>query len=191
MSTYILPNIKLPMPIYYAVLRLYVDNTNPELVELYRKHVDEHNKSILANAYYNSGFDLFVPETMTITKQVVATMVNHHVKCEMYGSNGYPTGYMLYPRSSISKTPLIMANHVGIIDSGYRGFIQGAFKWFPPQFKEDCYKYELPKHTRLLQLCHPTLCPIYVEMVEDESMLTSTERGEGGFGSTGITGLQK
>ena len=37
-----------------------------------------------------------------------------------------PTSYMLVPRSSISKTPLRMANSIGIIDAGYRGEIMAA-----------------------------------------------------------------
>jgi dUTPase len=44
--------------------------------------------------------------------------------------------------------------------------------------------YVVEKDVRLLQICHPSLCPIYVELV-DESELSTTERGEGGFGSTG------
>ena len=42
-------------------------------------------------------------------------------------NNWEPTGYYSYPRSSISKTPLLLANNVGIIDSGYRGNIKVAF----------------------------------------------------------------
>ena len=41
-------------------------------------------------------------------------------------NNDKNIGYYLYPRSSISKTPLILANSVGIIDSGYRGNIKAA-----------------------------------------------------------------
>ena len=50
--------------------------------------------------------------------------------------------------------------------------------------------YTVEKHTRLFQICHPTLCPIFVVLVP-ESELNSSERGEGGFGSTGVTGVTK
>jgi dUTPase len=45
--------------------------------------------------------------------------------------------------------------------------------------------YVVDKHTRLLQICHPTLCRIFVKLV-DESELSTTVRGVGGFGSTGL-----
>jgi dUTPase len=37
----------------------------------------------------------------------------------------------------------------------------------------------------LLQICHPSLCPIFIVFVE-EDQLTTSERGAGGFGSTGV-----
>ena len=84
----------------------------------------------------------------------------------------------MFPRSSISKTPLMLANHTGIIDAGYRGSLIGAFRNVSGE------DFQVEKHTRLLQVCHPSLCPIIVELV-DESELSTTARGEGGFGSTG------
>ena len=41
------------------------------------------------------------------------------------------------------------------------------------------------KHNRLLQICGPGLCPIHVELVNSVEELGTTERGSGGFGSTG------
>ena len=90
----------------------------------------------------------------------------------------YPAGYYSYPRSSISKTPLMLANSVGIIDSGYRGEIIGAFRNLSSS------NYTIEKHSRLLQICAPDLRPIHVELV-DEPFFNTTERGSGGFGSTG------
>ena len=89
-----------------------------------------------------------------------------------------PCSYYLYPRSSISKTPLMLANHVGVIDSGYRGNIIGSFRNLVE-------KYTVQKYTRLLQICAPDLRPLYVEIVSIED-LDITSRNEGGFGSTGI-----
>jgi dUTP pyrophosphatase len=74
----------------------------------------------------------------------------------------------------------MLANHTGIIDAGYRGSLIGAFRNLGQR------DYEVESDTRLLQLCHPTLCPIYVEIVQSLHDLGSeTERGSGGFGSTG------
>jgi dUTP pyrophosphatase len=72
----------------------------------------------------------------------------------------------------------MLANQTGIIDSGYRGWIMGAFRYLG----DSCEKVE--KDTRLLQICAPKLEPFLVALVE-ESQLSDSTRGEGGFGSTG------
>ena len=85
-------------------------------------------------------------------------------------------GYYLYPRSSISKTPLRMSNSVGIIDWGYRGDIMAAIDNLSDE------DYHIEKKTRLFQICSPTLQRIKeIEIVND---LDNTDRGDGGFGST-------
>lgn len=86
-------------------------------------------------------------------------------------------GYYLYPRSSISKTPLLMANSVGIIDYGYRGEIMGAVK------NMSNHPYTVRTGDRLFQLCMADLKPYRVNIVEN---INSTVRGEGGFGSTNV-----
>ena len=84
--------------------------------------------------------------------------------------------YYLYPRSSISKTPLRMSNSVGIIDAGYRGEIIAKVD----NLSNDDYKIE--KGTRLFQICDASLEPIELRIVDK---LSETTRGVGGFGSTG------
>jgi dUTP pyrophosphatase len=161
----------------FAVLKIAVNPNKPELVELYKSHIEKHNASIITDPFPNSGFDLFVPETTEVTTDV--KMISMDVKCEMLDKEGYSAAYYMYPRSSLSKTPLMLANHVGIIDSGYRGFLIGAFRGL-----NLAKPYAVEKNTRLLQICHPSLCPLHVIMV-DESELSDTSRGAGGFGSTG------
>ena len=87
-----------------------------------------------------------------------------------------PKGFvgLVFPRSSIRKTGLQLSNSVGVIDSGYRGEIQATFK------KTGLHKYEIgDRGAQIIIIPHPT---IEFEEVEE---LTNTERGEGGFGSTG------
>ena len=45
-----------------------------------------------------------------------AQILDMGIKCEMIDSEGKSIAYLYYPRSSISKTPLMLANNVGIID---------------------------------------------------------------------------
>ena len=155
-----------------ANLRLYIEN--PVLKEWYKPHVAAHNALMMNDPFPNAGFDIFIPSDTAFHVPFETIMVNMGIKCEMtYGPA--PSAFLVLPRSSISKTPLMLANHTGIIDCGYRGNIYGAFRSFLP--------YTVEPQTRLLQICHPSLTPIMVEIVDE---LTTTVRGENGFGSTGI-----
>lgn len=163
----------------FAVLRLAVPD--PDLRKKYEEVIQKHNEKLFADSFPNSGFDLLVASTTNVSSHGEANFVSMGVKCEMLFMNRHPCGYFMFPRSSMSKTPLMLANHTGIIDAGYRGFIAGAFRSMdtnPP------YRYMLEANTRIVQLCHPSLCPLYVVLI-DEADLTRSIRGEGGFGSTG------
>lgn len=168
-----------------AYLKIWIDDSAPaEFVEKYREHIAKHNEAISTDAHPNSGFDLFVPESVNFEKQFATILVNHKIKCSMVyvepGTNETKnSAYYLYPRSSICKTPLMLANSVGIIDSGYRGWICSALRLL------DADSYQVEGYTRITQICHPSLCPIRVSLVDYENDLGTTTRGEGGFGSTG------
>ena len=88
-----------------------------------------------------------------------------------------PEGYvgLLFPRSSVSKTTLNLANSVGVIDSGYRGSLMLKFRYL-----EEGDVYDVGD--RVAQLVIMKLP--FVEITE-VAELSSSERGEGGFGSTG------
>lgn len=165
---------------YIAVLKLSSQNT--DLLEQYKIRIDNHNNKICTEKFADSGFDLLVPTNETFENSIKTKFINFQIKCEMAYYDCKlkeitQSPYYIYPRSSISKTPLMLANHVGIIDSGYRGDLIGAFRCLDKE-------YNVESNTRLLQICHPSLCPVYVVIVP-ESELSNTERGSGGFGSTG------
>ena len=167
----------------FAILKLAV--LDPELKYAYQKKIELHNKNFETHEFADSGFDIMVPENHTFDKGFDSKFIDMKVKAELVYCDARKDSltfspFQLYPRSSISKTPLMLANHVGIIDSGYRGNLIGAFRCLSPD-----KHYNVDKYTRLLQVCHPSLCPIYVVLVE-ESDLVDTERGAGGFGSTGV-----
>lgn len=162
----------------YAILYLCVDKSDTSLLQKYENVIEKHNFEIRNSKYPNSGFDLFFPKDAQI-RSIATEMVSMNVRCEMH-MEGCPTGYYMYPRSSISKTPLMLANHVGIIDSGYRGPIIGAFR----NLNGESIPYMVEQYSRLLQICAPDLRPILVELV-DESFFEHSDRGSGGFGSTG------
>ena len=166
-----------------AILYLYIDENCADLQNQYATQIDSHNTLVIADPFPNSGFDIYVPyNTMFDGSTHKTTFVDSRVKAEMMifdnASNKWKTtGYYIYPRSSLSKTPLMLANHTGVIDSGYRGFLIGAFR------NLDTDQYYVPAMTRLLQVCAPDLRPILVQTVS-EGFFDNTSRGVGGFGST-------
>jgi dUTP pyrophosphatase len=103
-----------------------------------------------------------------------------------------PEGFvgLIFPRSSIRKTGLQLSNSVGVIDSGYRGELQATFnKIFGGERMYDEMKVkEIQPNEyykvgdRIAQIMIIPYPPI--EFVEAQE-LSNSERGEGGFGSTG------
>ena len=90
-----------------------------------------------------------------------------------------PFGYvgLVFPRSSVRNQDLVLSNCVGVIDSGYRGELQATFKKTQGL---DSVSYNVgDRGAQIIILPYPQ-----IEMVEREE-LTDTERGAGGFGSTG------
>ena len=170
----------------FAILRIACETMI--LKEKYNTLVDNHNANTLNRYHPDSGFDLLFPADVSFDKPITSKFVDLQVKSEMFYVNAATDtwsncAFTVHPRSSISKTPLMLANHTGIIDSGYRGNLIGAFRWLNDD--ESTRSYNVVQHTRLLQACHPTLCPVYVVMVED-GQLSNSVRGTDGFGSTGV-----
>ncbi len=119
----------------------------------------------------DAGLDLFIIDSLTIIPGETA-IIKSNIACE----NTDEMPYLLMPRSSISKTPLRQCNSVGLIDAGYRGEIMAAVD----NIKDIPYTVEPGQ--RLFQLVSMDGAPITFEIVSE---LSQTDRGDGGFGSTG------
>lgn len=161
---------------------LYIYTNNDKLRNSYVSHIINHNKQVKTE-YPNAGFDLLSPTEITIsgTKFVLDT----EIICCMKSHDNKNHSYYLYPRSSIIKTPFRLANSVGIIDSGYRGNIKACFDVLIGE-KYEVKQYDVEQYSRLVQLCSPTLRPLIVKIVDNLEDLGLSDRGTGGFGSTGI-----
>lgn len=95
-----------------------------------------------------------------------------------------PKGYvgLVFPRSSIRKTDLSLTNCVGVIDSGYRGEIQATFKkiYGKNNLRVDDNDYKIgDRIAQIMIIPYPSIT--FTEVDE----LSQTDRGDGGFGSTG------
>ena len=130
---------------------------------------------------YNSGFDLFCPTNIECT-HINKYMLDHNIACSMTYKGNY-VGYYLYVRSSTPiKTPLRLANNVGIIDSGYRGNIKGCFDII---YTKSNFNFE--KGNRYMQLCPPDIGkPMKVYIVDAfHNLGKKNNRNCAGFGSSG------
>jgi len=147
-------------------MHLLIKTDNITLGEQYVNHSHYHEG--------DSGLDLFCP-TDILVKAGETVKIDLQIQCEALKDNQKNVSYYLYPRSSIVKTPLRLANSVGIIDAGYRGNIMA----FVDNIKTEDYIVE--SGTRLFQICSGDLSPLTFELV---NQLSDTSRGQGGFGST-------
>ena len=101
--------------------------------------------------------------------------------CYVYGCGlavEIPEGYvgLVFPRSSIANKDLLLSNSVGVIDSGYRGEIMAKFKTVRP------FPWMYKVGERFAQLI---IMPIPDIEWEEAEELSDSERGTGGYGSSG------
>jgi len=206
---------ELRIKIDYNILDIDTITKYKDKISLVQKqfHSYKTNNSCCKNIYLDAGFDLFIPKDINIFAGSVSVSINHGIKCAMFIVNDsdtsntldnnsiIPTAFYLYPRSSTgSKTSLRLSNSVGVIDSGYRGYIFALFdhrggysqdKSYNSNIScnkldNDLHVEHIEKNNRLVQICGPNIShPIYPILVNDESELGFTERGSGGLGSTG------
>ena len=93
-----------------------------------------------------------------------------------------PNGFvgLVFPRSSIRKTRLQLSNSVGVIDSGYRGELQATFNKIITTIENQKNDYKVgDRIAQIMIIPHPPI------EFEEANELSDTERGDGGFGSTG------
>ena len=136
-------------------MKLKIKKLNPEAkIPQYAHHDD-------------AGMDVYA-----LTKEVKEKFIEYGTGLSFEVSEGYMM--LIFPRGSLSNKDLIMANHVGVLDAGYRGELKMRFK------KTGDDVYELGD--KIGQIIVVPFPKIEFEEVDE---LSETKRGEGGFGSTG------
>lgn len=171
----------------YNALLCFDNLLDESIKSKYNQKIEKHNKKRHdlnnnvenANKHLDSGFDLFVPKDVTIPAGKIM-LIDMGVKCSVFhgiGDNSEPSPYYLYARSSVGKRGIMLVNSVGIIDSGYRGNLMASF------YNTRDEDVIIKKGDRIVQICMPNLESNYC--LEIKERLDSTERGEGGLGSTG------
>lgn len=173
----------------------------------YKNHKHFHNGDSGLDLYLLEDFEIGLGETKFIDLGIQCQMVEKKENLSYVNFND--VSYYLYPRSSFSKLPLILGNHIGVIDSEYRGNILACVKYLPHENElrtlisnvikvtikynandddklnesiiDDIPKLKIEAGTRLFQICSGDLEPFDFKLVDE---LPSTSRGSGGFGST-------
>jgi dUTP pyrophosphatase len=125
----------------------------------------------------DSGFDIMLPGSI-VNRGL--NFLQTGVTVAAVDAQGNVMPCLLLPRSSIAKTPLRLANSIGLIDSGYRGEVIAAV--------DALDTYEVKHAQRLFQICQHNFLPwsniVFVDSVNSLPKANDT-RGGGGFGSTG------
>ena len=121
----------------------------------------------------DAAADLYAMENQTIGPHTIGNKIRTGVKIQL------PEGWLAFilPRSSIgAKTPLRLSNSVGLIDSGYRGELGVLYDNISD------YPYTINAGDRIAQLL---VMPSYRFQAKVVDILADSDRGEGGFGSSG------
>lgn len=157
--------------------RLFIKPTTPNILNDIVRHYARDIEHLRFHEG-DSGFDLYVLDESIVVEPGETAQIRFGICCEVRDdSTNRPVSYWLLPRSSIVKTPLQMANSVGLIDAGYRGEIRAVVRNM-----SSTQPYTIKKGDRLFQLATRDLSPW--KSVEVVNTLAETTRGEGGFGST-------
>lgn len=146
-------------------MKVKFKKTHPDAVAPYRAHSDD------------AGFDLFAVDIKYKTDaSLEGVRLYEYYEYDTGIVVEIPAGYvgLVFPRSSVSKTVLRLCNSVGVIDSGYRGNIKLRFAGG----KGEHYRVG----DKIGQII---IMPLLDVDFEETSTLSETDRGSGGFGSTG------
>ena len=144
-------------------MKLKIKPFNKDIHKMYKNHNHFHPG--------DSGLDIYI-----IENQIINPGETIRIKLGISCENLDAKSYFLMPRSSLSKTPLRLANSVGLIDAGYRGEIMAAVD----NIKDFAYEVEIGQ--RLFQIVAMDGSAIHFELSDN---LSETTRGADGFGSTG------
>ena len=122
----------------------------------------------------DAAADMYAMEDTTISAHSIGTPVKTGVHIQL------PEGWVAFilPRSSIgAKTPLRLSNSAGVIDSGYRGEVRALYDNIGNE------PYQIHKGDRIAQML---VMPSYRLKAKVVDSLEDSDRGEAGFGSTGV-----
>jgi len=121
----------------------------------------------------DAGMDLYVHRVIEETANQITYGLGIAVKIPDNHAG------LIFPRSSIRKYDLMLSNSVGLVDSGYVGELQATFNKTNPCYFDGKY-YDIDE-----RCCQLVVLPLARFDIKEVDTLETTQRGTGGFGSTG------
>lgn len=119
----------------------------------------------------DAGFDL---TAVSVSEDRIRNIVTYGTGLAVEIPEGYVG--LLFPRSSVYKVQLSLANSVGVIDSGYRGELMFKYRIVQPHIR----RFSAGERVgQMIILPYPEIAFTEAQSLEE------SERAEGGFGSTG------
>lgn len=147
------------------------------------KKKDEHSKLPIKGSLQAAASDAYA-HSITVKE-------DGKVVVGLGFSTEIPTGFkgIIVPRSNLTKYNWVLNNSFGVIDSDYRGEWMAVFTPILTGFGNNGL-LEAVIHPIFPYSVGDRVCQIFFDIVldveiEEADELSSTERGEGGFGSTG------
>lgn len=164
------------------------EKQNEKVLELLKfKKTDENAITPIKANSTDMCFDLFAVNDGKLSEM----FIEYDTGIAFDIAEGYDI--LVFPRSSISKYDLVLANGLGVIDNGYKDSVKCRFKVLyshshlvdsnisSPRNVNDLKLYK--KGDRIAQF---TLIKKQNYKLEEVNSLSDSERGLGGFGSSGV-----
>ena len=145
-------------------------------MEKYKLKIQKVNEDAILPSYAkigDAGLDLFSTDNVILAPGERA-LIHTGIKIELPEN----TEAQIRPRSGLAlKHGISLVNSPGTIDQGYRGEI-GVIV-----INHGREPFEVLKNMKIAQM---VIKPVWTVQIEEVNSLTTSERGEGGFGSTGF-----
>lgn len=145
-------------------------------MDKYKLKIQKVTEDAILPSYANpgdAGLDLFSTDNVILAPGDRA-LIHTGIKIELPEN----TEAQIRPRSGLAlKHGISLVNSPGTIDQGYRGEI-GVIV-----INHGREPFEVLKNMKIAQM---VIKPVWTVQIEEVNNLTNSERGEGGFGSTGF-----
>jgi hypothetical protein len=149
------------------ILKIFVHDSYQQLKSEYVKKIIERNNELFNYPQLiNVGVDLYTPNKIECLLGEVIT-IDYNILCSARiltdNLKEYNTGFYIYPKMGLNKTPLRIINSIQIIEPSYRENIYASF---------DIVKnYEIEENQPLIHICSHGLCPIIPYIVNTKEEL--------------------